>query len=105
VVPAGAPGHLRGGEVGATPWTYLVQIGRLYERLATGGGIAVYRIAPKEALVEVHGMPIFEVPYFCNAWRGVNQSICELFCSKAYVKLGSEERRATRMTFTLAWAV
>ena len=46
------------------------------------------RASPKDAVVEIHHVPVFAIPYFATAYRGVIQGMCELFCQKAYVKSG-----------------
>jgi hypothetical protein len=89
-------------QAGATPWSYLTQLGRLYERLAVGGGIQVKRVAQKEALIDLYNVPVFDIPYFRAAWRGVNHGLCELFCAKAYVKSGAVT--PTRIEYVISWA-
>jgi hypothetical protein len=89
-------------QTGVTPWIFLERFDRFYERLVIGGGLAVSRIADKDALVEVYKVPLFEAPYFATAWRGVIQGICDLFCTKAYVKAGSLV--AEKMTYAISWA-
>jgi hypothetical protein len=89
-------------QAGATPWAYLTQLGRLYERLAMGGGIRVQKVAPKEAVIDVFNVAVFEIPYFRTAWRGVNHGLCELFCAKAYVKTGVVSPLRTQ--YVISWA-
>ncbi len=91
-------------QAGVTPWTFLGQWNRLNDRVVTGGGVAVSRLAPKEALVETYRVPLYQVPYFATAWRGVIQGLCELFCAKAYVKAGRLEELNGRMTYVVSWA-
>jgi hypothetical protein len=90
-------------EAGATPWVFLSKLDRLYDRLVLGGGIAVEKVAMKEAIVLVYNVPLFEVPYFATAWRGVIQGFCELFSTKTYVKRG-QLSADMRMTYTISWA-
>jgi hypothetical protein len=90
-------------QAGVTPWAFLSKLDRLYDRLVIGGGLAVEKIAMKEAVVHVYKVPLFDVPYFATAWRGVIQGLCELFCTKAYVKRGSLSP-AMKMTYTISWA-
>jgi hypothetical protein len=95
-------GLAKGG--GASPWTFLERLDRLYERLVVGGAIVVSRSGPKDAVVEVFNVPLFEIPYFATAWRGVIQGMCELFCTKVYVKNGQLSEDASTMTYRIAWA-
>ncbi|HEY2513683.1 MAG TPA: hypothetical protein VGI39_22595 [Polyangiaceae bacterium] len=90
-------------QAGATPWTFLSRLDRLYDRLAIGGGVSVDKRAPKEALVNMYGVPLFDIPYFATAWRGVIQGLCELFCGKAYAKHGQLSTKQ-RITYIVAWA-
>jgi hypothetical protein len=90
-------------QAGVTPWVFLSRLDRLYDRLVVGGGLAVEKVAMKEAVVYVYKVPLFEVPYFATAWRGVIQGFCELFCTKAYVKRGQLSAEM-RMTYTISWA-
>jgi hypothetical protein len=89
---------------GATPWTYLAQLGRLHSRIAVGGGVAVYRVSAKEAIMEFAKVPIFRIPYFRNALRGVHQSLADLFCTKAYAKVRSCTADGMSISYTIAWA-
>jgi hypothetical protein len=89
-------------QAGVTPWTFLDRFDRFYERLTLGGGIAVTRLADKDALIEIYKVPLFETPYFAHAWRGVIQGICDLFCTRAYVKAG--RFAGEKMTYVIAWA-
>jgi hypothetical protein len=91
-------------EAGATPWLFLGRLNRLYDRLVIGGGLAVYQVATKEAIVSAYNVPLFEIPYFATAWRGVIQGLCELFCSKAYVKSGTLATGGKKMTYVVSWA-
>ena len=40
-----------GRSAGVTPWTGLVHFQRLWDRVLDGGGVAVYRVGPKDARV------------------------------------------------------
>jgi hypothetical protein len=89
-------------QAGVSPWTFLERLDRFYERLAVGGGVAVTRLADKDALVDLYKVPLFDIPYFSTAWRGVIQGICDLFCTKAFVKPGRQT--AEKMTYSISWA-
>ena len=72
-------------EAGVDPWSIFARVQRLWERGADGGAAAVYKAGPKEAILEVVGDELFDVPYFRNAFGGVMQGIVRLFCVRAYV--------------------
>jgi hypothetical protein len=91
-------------QMGATPWLFLSQVGRLYPRLVRGGAIACYRIADKEAILEHHKTPLFKNAYLRNAYRGAIQGICERFCAKAYVKPRDFSDDGMKISFKVSWA-
>jgi len=75
-----------GKSAGVTPWMGLEYIPKLWGRVMVGGGMALYRLGPKEARVECHGAPdLARIAYFRNGFRGMFQGSGELFCSKLYV--------------------
>lgn len=88
---------------GASPWLYLAQAGRLQERLLIGGACAVYRVAEKEGVMELFGIPLFEFSYFRNGWRGLNQTMCELFCTRAYVKAVAHANVGVKTVYAYSW--
>ena len=88
---------------GTTPWTYFESLPRVFSRVSVGGAVAIYKLGPKEARAEWYGLRGLGVPYFRAAFRGANQAILELFCTKAYVS----ETRALRggdWAFRASWA-
>jgi len=90
-------------EAGTTPWLYLERLPRLFTRVCIGGAVATYKLGPKEARAEWYGLPGLTLPYFRGAFRGAQQSILELFCTKAYVS----ETRAVGggdWAFRASWA-
>lgn len=89
---------------GVTPWTGLEQFQRLWDRLLQGGGGAVWRLGPKEARVEIHGVPMVSFAYFRNGWRGMFAGSGSLFVSKVYVTEIARKTTATSMALRVAWA-
>lgn len=90
-------------EAGTTPWVYLERLPRVFPRICVGGAVAIYKLGPKEARAEWYGLPGLAIPYFKTAFRGANQSIVGLFCTKAYVS----EVKAIRggdWAFRASWA-
>jgi hypothetical protein len=89
---------------GVTPWTGLGHFQRLWDRLLEGGAGAVYRLGPKEARVEIHGVPLVRLAYFRNGWRGMFAGSGELFSSKIYVTEMVNRTTQTSMSLRVAWA-
>jgi hypothetical protein len=90
---------------GVTPWMGLEYMPKLWQRTLIGGAAAVYRLGPKEARVECHGMPVLAgLGYFRNGFRGMIASSGELFASKVYVSdLATYVVRGV-IGFRVAWA-
>jgi hypothetical protein len=90
--------------VGATPWTALAQSRRLYERLFSGGGgIAVFRRGPKDAIVCLEGNALCDVPYFRTGVCGVYRAALQLFASRLYVTEAPGFHRPATMALKIAW--
>jgi len=91
-------------KVGATPWTALAKTAQMYDRLFQGGGgVGVRKLGPKEARLDLVGVPALDVPYFRHALRGVVESGASLFCTRCYVR---ELRRPAEAAASLriSWA-
>jgi hypothetical protein len=89
---------------GVTPWTGLEQFQRLWDRLLLGGSAAVYRMGPKDARVEIHGVPMVQFAYFRNAWRGMFGGSGQLFANRLYINEIASYTTATRTAFRISWA-
>lgn len=86
---------------GITPWVALKQYTKLWERIFDAGDVEVDKLGPKEALVQMHGLPLFSIPYIRVALRGMHQTGFQLFCTKCYMTdLGST---ATSHAYRAAW--
>lgn len=70
---------------GVTPWMVLKQYTKLWERIFDGGDVEVDKLGPKEALVQMYGLPLFSIPYIRVALRGMHQTGFMLFCTKCYM--------------------
>jgi hypothetical protein len=88
---------------GATPWTGLGYLDRLWERVFSGGGVGLTKLGPKEARAVFVGLPLLSVPYFRHAFRGTMLAGLELFCSKAYLNDVERERPEVSFTFRVSW--
>jgi hypothetical protein len=89
---------------GVTPWAALARSGTLYARLfAGGGGMAVSKLGPKDARIDLIGNPLCEIDYFRVGVRGVYQAAVQLFCSRVYSSDASVSRTARSMSIRLSW--
>jgi hypothetical protein len=59
------------GGAGATPWTALAQLPRLWSRMLEGGAVGVYELGPKDARLELRGCQFARFAYCRNGWRGM----------------------------------
>jgi hypothetical protein len=64
--------------------------------------VAVVKLGPKEARVELVGLPLLAIPYFCHGYRGVFAAAVELFCERVYVS-DAHAGDEPRATFRLSW--
>jgi hypothetical protein len=96
---------LRGAKgAGATPWTGLGIMNRLWERVFSGGGgVGLVKLGPKEARAQLVGLPLLAVPYFRHAFRGTMLAGLELFCQRAYVHEHGRDRSEDTFTFHVSW--
>lgn len=89
---------------GVTPWTGIRSFQRFFERLFVGGGTRVVKLGPKDARIDIVGLPLARVPYFVNGYRGVIQAGSQLFAPKAFVATIGGPRAPTSVAFRVAWA-
>jgi hypothetical protein len=90
---------------GATPWSVIPQMPRMYDRMFQGGGgVEARRLGPKDALVEIVGLPLLDVPYLRSAFRGAFASGLAPFCQRAYVTLAPGAAPAGCAVYRLSWA-
>jgi hypothetical protein len=89
---------------GVTPWTLLEQLQRFWERGYDGGGIAVSKLGPKEARVNVVRQKLFESPYYRGALRGLLGAALGLFCTRVYVVERPGQRAFASIHLRVQWA-
>jgi hypothetical protein len=71
---------------GVTPWTGLRHFQRFFDRFFVGGGTQVLKLGPKDARIDVVGLPLLDIPYFVNAYRVLIEALgVPFFCQKLYV--------------------
>jgi hypothetical protein len=94
--------HMAAGTV-ATPWTVLNAYERLWVRVFDGGGFTIVKAGPKEAILELHGLPVARFAYFRNAFRGANSVGLRMFASMVYVREVKRTRASDGLTLRIAW--
>ncbi|HEY6558573.1 MAG TPA: hypothetical protein VI072_14925 [Polyangiaceae bacterium] len=72
--------------VGVTPWTVMGQTRRIWERGFVGGGIAVFKLGPYDARLEIVAWPPARIEYCRHAFRGLAHGVCLLLSKMATVR-------------------
>jgi hypothetical protein len=88
---------------GVTPWTVLPQYPRLWQRGVDGGALAVYKLGPKEARIDIVGCELFSIGYFRAAFRGVLHGMAALFCRTSFIH-DVPTAAKDEATFRFQWA-
>ena len=57
-------------EIGATPWTFCRHFHRFWARGYDGGGVAVYKLGPKDARIDSVRSRLCLIPYYRRALNG-----------------------------------
>ncbi len=85
-------------------WMCLKHGDRMWARVYQGGGLTVIQTGPKDAIVEVHGLPFAESPTFrvmhCAFLRGIVMMLARTCVAK--VTRAREPRRGT-LAVSLSW--
>jgi hypothetical protein len=89
---------------GVTPWTVIGRFPQLWSRVWLGGGVAIYRLGPKEARIEIAGWQCSPYRYTTIAMRGVLSSLTALFCQKTYVHAVPGLCTKTTLGYRISWA-
>jgi hypothetical protein len=91
-------------EAGVTPWNVIPHYQRFWERGYDGGGLAVYRLGPKEAVMEIVQVRLLDSRYYRNAVRGLTTGLTELFARKAYISEKPGARTPGSIALRMQWA-
>jgi hypothetical protein len=89
---------------GVTPWQVLPRLPEVWYRIWIGGGVAVYKLGPKDARLEVGGWTCASTTYCRIAMRGVLQGLTEIFCERAYVREVPALCSKLTLGYRIAWA-
>jgi hypothetical protein len=89
---------------GVTPWTVLAQFQFLFERIFRGGGgTSIVKLGPKDARIDIIGLPLAAIPHFRSGFRAMIHSGGELFTQRAYVREVPEMCDETSLSFRASW--
>jgi hypothetical protein len=90
-------------QAGATPWTILPRIQRFWHRGYDGGGLAVWKLGPKEARLDLAEFRLCEIPFYRNALSGWVASLLETVCEKCYVAARGSPRGPHSFSVRAQW--
>lgn len=88
---------------GATPWTVFGHTQKMWDRTWDGGGLAIFKLGPREARGEIVGWPCSRIGYCRIAMRGVMLGTVTLFCKKAWIEERPELCTGTTLGYRMNW--
>jgi hypothetical protein len=91
-------------QAGATPWTVLPALQRFWSRAYDGGGIAVYKVGPKDARIDLVSCGLCQVPYYRHALGGLLEGLTGLFCSTLYFLETKQPAGPESVSYRAQWA-
>jgi hypothetical protein len=86
-----------------TVWSVMTKLGQVFGRNFRGGGASVTRTGPKDARVDIVGLPLAAVPYFRVAYLGSIRAAIEFFSVRSVVTEIRESCTATTLGFRASW--
>jgi hypothetical protein len=87
----------------ASPWFAASLVHRNWGRVWHGSAMAVWRLAPNEALVELEGWPAARIDYARVAFRGALRGAVEYFCRRAELIEERALRSESALGFRVRW--
>lgn len=88
----------------AGPWIGLRQVDRIWERIFQGGGVAVTQTGPKDAIVEVLGLPIAGSRFFRVSHSAFIRGAMMLVAKTCFVKpVATRKPNPESFAVSLSW--
>jgi hypothetical protein len=91
-------------EMGVTPFSVIPSVPRLWPRIFDGSAMSIQALGPKEARLNIMGLPLADVPYFRNALRGQIMGMLDLFCTRTFVSLCAGQFASGATSLRIQWA-
>lgn len=88
---------------GVTPWTVLQRLERVWGRMYQGGSVAVFELAPKDAVIEVRRNPLADLRYWRVALCGLMRGSTEIFARSAHVSV-EPQKLPGAARYHISWA-
>ena len=89
--------------LGITPWSILGRAQSILDRLLFGATVALYRLGPKDARLEIHGACIAEFDYVRAGWAGMIEGGLDLVTRKTYCRDLSSAVTASIAAYKITW--
>lgn len=90
--------------VGATPWTLLASVDRVWDRFYAGGAMTVVRVGPKDAWIELRGLPLAVSPYCRASTQAFFTALAAKLVRSTYARPArAREPTPTSFAFTVSW--
>lgn len=86
-----------------TLWSVLPRMPAFVARLVQGGECTVVRTGPKDARIELHGIPIARFDYVRNGWAGMLEGTLGLLVRRVYAQVLSSSDSPSVASFSLSW--
>jgi hypothetical protein len=89
---------------GATPWSLLGQLDRLWGRLMLGGGVGVRAVGPKDAVIDLLGSPLFRYRHYCHGFSGVMNLGFRLVGTRVFfIRIDNVSDDGMSITYRASW--
>lgn len=84
-------------------FSFVARANTLWDRAFDGGGPAIYKVGPKEARFDVHGLPFAHLRYPRIAIRGVIAGVMRLLVRTVYVADVTRDRAPPVLGYRVQW--
>ena len=84
-------------------FSFVARTETLWDRAFDGGAPAIYKLGPKEARFDVHGLPFAHLRYPRIAIRGVIAGVMRLLVRTVYVHDVTRSRRPPVLSYRVQW--
>jgi hypothetical protein len=90
-------------QAGTTPWSFYPLVQRFWMRGYDGGGIAIYRMGPKDARLDLVQSALCESPFYRRALRGWLTGLTLLFCRTLYLQEMGQHDGSHSVAYRAQW--
>jgi hypothetical protein len=91
------------GKLGATPWTALRHVDRVWKRSNRGGAVAVFKLGERAARLEIWKCGLASSPFFVTSMRGAIGAGMDAFCARAIVTEVPGSTTADGFSLKVTW--